>query len=60
MCVMDYDFHVLNNAFLIHRPGIKYFVNPEKHQVWEQDVMIRDRILPQLQKLFGIASGCTK
>ena len=23
MCVLDYDFMVLDNAFLIHRPGIK-------------------------------------
>jgi len=23
MCLMDYEFHVLDNAFLIHKPGIK-------------------------------------
>ena len=23
LCALDYEFHILNNAFLIHRPGIK-------------------------------------
>lgn len=23
MCVLDYDFHVLDDAFLVHRPPIK-------------------------------------
>ena len=23
MCLLDYDFAVLDNAFLVHRPGIK-------------------------------------
>ena len=23
LCVLDYDFMILNNAFLVHKPGIK-------------------------------------
>lgn len=23
LCVLDYDFHILDNAFLVHKPGIK-------------------------------------
>ena len=23
MCLLNYEFHILDNAFLIHRPGIK-------------------------------------
>ena len=23
LCLLGYDFHVLNNAFLVHKPGIK-------------------------------------
>lgn len=23
MCVLGYDYHLLDNAFLVHKPGIK-------------------------------------
>ncbi|CAB4055638.1 B4GAT1 [Lepeophtheirus salmonis] len=33
LCLKNYDFHILNNAFLIHRPGIKSQNKPSKKQL---------------------------
>ncbi|CAG9783138.1 unnamed protein product [Diatraea saccharalis] len=61
LCVKDYDFMILNNAFLIHKPGIKHYVkNPKRdHIVANQNKYIMSVIMPELKKLFGTRSGCS-
>ena len=60
MCIQDYEFHVLSNAFLIHRPGIKELTTSATNNsyVIEQDELVKEKILPQLEKLYGTREGC--
>lgn len=44
MCFMDYDFHIVDNAFLVHAPGIKRW-NPKKE-------MNRSPYVKKTNKLF--------
>ncbi|XP_055853699.1 beta-1,4-glucuronyltransferase 1-like [Episyrphus balteatus] len=60
MCLLDYEYHVLNNAFLIHSPGIKVFKRDlvrEKH-VAVMNALIRKEIIPQYKILYGNRKGC--
>ncbi len=53
LCSRDYEFHILNNAFSIHRPGIKdeedvmEFNNQTK--VDHQTKLVLDVILPEIE-----------
>ncbi|XP_004928565.1 beta-1,4-glucuronyltransferase 1 isoform X2 [Bombyx mori] len=60
LCVKDYDFMILNNAFLIHKPGIKHYVKNPKRDVIasRQSSFVMNVIMPELKKLFGTRSGC--
>ncbi|XP_026484405.2 beta-1,4-glucuronyltransferase 1 [Vanessa tameamea] len=60
LCVKDYDFMILNNAFLIHKPGIKHYVKNEKRDkiAGKQSLFIKSVIMPQLKTLFGTRNGC--
>ena len=63
MCVLDYDFNVLNNAFLIHKPGIKRRKTPEEKKktagiVAKQNWRIKNRIGPEIKRIFGEREGC--
>lgn len=64
LCVMDYDFLILDNAFLIHRPGIKTqkvnLSNTDKAKVSAQNDFIRRVIMPELKQLYGSRKGCEK
>jgi hypothetical protein len=64
LCVMDYDFLILNNAFLIHRPGIKTAKENMNHtdraKVSAQNDLIRKMIMPELKQLYGSRKGCEK
>ena len=61
MCVLDYDFAILNNAFLIHRPGIKLAkqakASPQHSKT--QQAMINNVIMPELKRLYGTRKGCS-
>jgi hypothetical protein len=61
---MDYDFLILNNAFLIHRPGIKTAKENMNHtdraKVSAQNDLIRKMIMPELKQLYGSRKGCEK
>jgi hypothetical protein len=61
LCVLDYEFHILNNAFLVHRPGIK-MPKKGKHSaspfVKKQNSLISTKIHPELKLLYGERSGC--
>lgn len=60
MCVMDYDFHVLDNAFLIHKPGVK----KKKVQMVKYNDIVKNssklikNIAIELQDLYGYNSNC--
>ena len=59
---MDFDFHILNNAFLIHRPGIKEphtnRQTKDSRKVAAQNRLISRRIIPQIKRLFGSKNEC--
>lgn len=60
MCLLDYEYHVLDNAFLVHSPGIKVFKHDPiraKH-VAVMNALIKREIVPQYKILFGDRKGC--
>ena len=64
LCALDYEFLVLDNAFLVHKPGIKVFKKDEefsKRSVFVQKTnrLIRDVIFPEYKVLFGYKEGCS-
>jgi len=64
LCVLDYDFMILDNSFLIHRPGIKTKIDnlnqTQRDKVAAQNTLITKTIMPELQKLYGTRTGCEK
>ena len=62
MCLLDYDYHILNNAFLIHRPGIKTvaqsFNDRLYNKTFPQFTLIRDQIIPELIQVLGANDEC--
>ena len=64
MCLMDYEFHVLDNAFLIHKPGIKTSSNnptkPDESVVAKQNTFIEKTIVPELVKSIGSNKDCRR
>jgi len=58
MCVLDYDFMVLDNAFLIHRPGIKTRSSSNGRLERQQRKIIQRSVVPELKRLYGIREGC--
>ncbi|XP_066251093.1 beta-1,4-glucuronyltransferase 1-like [Euwallacea similis] len=61
MCVMKYNFHVMDNAFLIHKPGVKKKkVQLEKFQsVVRESTQTIKEIAIELQNLYGFNPNCT-
>lgn len=62
LCLLDYQFHILDNAFLIHRPGIKtkktvHSANNLK-KISAQNLLLKKTIFPEINKLFGERKGC--
>ncbi|XP_066141724.1 beta-1,4-glucuronyltransferase 1-like isoform X2 [Euwallacea fornicatus] len=61
MCVMKYNFHVLDNAFLIHKPGVK----SKKVQLEKFKVIVTEstkkikKIAVELQNLYGFNPNCS-
>ena len=64
MCVQDYDFLILNKAFLIHRPGIKTKsagkgANEKyRNEILKTQKLIKTHIRPELERIFGYKPGC--
>lgn len=60
LCVRDYEFHILDNGFLVHRPGIKkYFKDSTRDKiVARQNSAIRNKILPEYKTIFGARKSC--
>jgi len=62
LCLMDYDFMILSEAFLIHRNGIKTAVKNSKStnqsRVAAQNKMINGQIIPEIKAIFGDNPEC--
>lgn len=59
MCLLDYNFHVLSNGFLTHKPGIKSV--QEAHRYAEEQInedLITKKILPEISVFYGTRDGC--
>jgi len=60
LCMLDYDFMILDNAFLVHRPGVKV---PRREPLRDamakkQSAIIRSAIYRELKVLYGQNSHC--
>uniref|UniRef100_A0A336M367 CSON001446 protein n=2 Tax=Culicoides sonorensis TaxID=179676 RepID=A0A336M367_CULSO len=60
LCALDYEFHILDNAFLVHKPGIKVLKKDPKRAMLagKTNQLIKKVIYPELQKLYGVKKGC--
>lgn len=63
MCVQDYEFHVLNNAFLIHKPGVKTkemsFSQRNETSIEIQKDLVFNTIARELKLIYGTKGRCT-
>ena len=58
---MDYDFMILDNAFLIHHPGVKTYESNAKAKKNKKVYEKRERakiIISDLDKIYGAREGC--
>ncbi|XP_046473213.1 beta-1,4-glucuronyltransferase 1 [Neodiprion pinetum] len=60
LCVLDYDFLILDNAFLVHKPGIKTFKkDPVRDMLTgKTNALIKKIIMPELKVIYGTRKGC--
>lgn len=60
MCVLDYEFHILDNAFLVHRPGIKKYMKDGHRLRYQRHSaeMVRAQIYTELKLIYGERKGC--
>lgn len=59
MCLLNYDFNVLSNAFLVHRPGIKSVLQAARENLEKINIdLITDKILPEMNVFYGKRRGC--
>lgn len=60
LCVLDYKFALLSDAFLVHRPGFKSVAEAAR-PVLEQETVkfIQDVIRLELEKVYPRRGGCS-
>ncbi|KAI4459830.1 hypothetical protein MML48_6g00018602 [Holotrichia oblita] len=60
LCVLDYDFLILDNAFLVHKPGIKVYKKDMKRSMLtaKTNQLIKKIIFPELKIIYGVRKGC--
>ncbi|KAK5649749.1 hypothetical protein RI129_000778 [Pyrocoelia pectoralis] len=60
LCVLDYDFLILDNVFLVHKPGIKVYKKDPKRALLaaKTNQLIKKIIFPELKALYGVKKGC--
>ncbi|KAK7016712.1 hypothetical protein SK128_013248 [Halocaridina rubra] len=60
MCIRDYEFHILDNAFLVHSPGIKvYRSDRERDGIVARQNNMKSRIVrPEYTKMYGTKTYC--
>jgi hypothetical protein len=61
MCLMNYDLAILDNAFLVHAPGIKHIDQKEEKKrlpFIKRNNMVYNTILSKLRKKYGTKNNC--
>ncbi|XP_018326869.1 beta-1,4-glucuronyltransferase 1-like [Agrilus planipennis] len=58
MCLLDYDFAVLNNVYLIHKPGYKNHRSIQSKYVNKNGSYKKKTLQPVLETIFGRRNGC--
>ena len=61
LCLLNYEFHILDNAFLIHKPGIKTkqsLQSMNKEKISEQKDYLKKTIMPEIERIYGSREGC--
>lgn len=59
MCLLNYDFNILSNAFLVHKPGIKELKDAERKDLEQINLEIIEReILPEIDAVYGRNRKC--
>ena len=59
MCLQDYNFLGLSNAFMIHKPGIKTIKEAVENRSQNNTVeLVRNYILPEIDSLYGKRENC--
>ncbi|XP_076046664.1 beta-1,4-glucuronyltransferase 1-like [Oratosquilla oratoria] len=61
LCVLDYEFHILDTAFLVHRPGIKRHKRDKQRDLLtaRQNILLNTKIKPELDVIYGKRPSCT-
>ncbi|CAO1409779.1 unnamed protein product [Diamesa hyperborea] len=59
MCLQDYNFLGLSNAFMVHKPGIKTIQEAIENRSQKKTIeLVRNYILPQIDSLYGKRKNC--
>ncbi|KAL7642901.1 UNVERIFIED_CONTAM: hypothetical protein RMT77_006190 [Armadillidium vulgare] len=60
MCLLGYEYHVLDNAFLVHKPGIKLLAKKYIYSnlVRKQNALIHSKIVKEYKKYYGDRKEC--
>lgn len=61
LCLMDYDFYVLDTAFLCHAPGIKTLSTVDQRRrapFMYKNNAVHNKLLAQMKKKYGPRKGC--
>lgn len=60
LCLLEYEFYILDNAFLVHRPGIKKSNNYSNYRARKKTNLVTvPEIQDELESLFGKRDGCS-
>lgn len=59
MCLLDYEYHLLDNAFLVHKFGIKTIKEATRTDLEiEAKLLIHNTIKPEINFLYGNREEC--
>ncbi len=61
MCLMNYDFVILDNAFLVHAPGIKLYIHGVEDKTKPYIILnskAEVKIMSDLKKKYGTKNNC--
>ncbi|XP_042907894.1 beta-1,4-glucuronyltransferase 1 isoform X2 [Parasteatoda tepidariorum] len=61
LCLLDYDFYILDNAFLVHAPGIKTLSTSDQRRrapFMHKNNAVHNKLLAQMKKKYGPRKGC--
>ncbi|XP_069193423.1 beta-1,4-glucuronyltransferase 1 [Procambarus clarkii] len=61
MCLDKYEFHVLDTAFLVHRPGIKTLSRDAFRNgvIASQNTLLNTKIKPEYRLIYGSGNNCS-